>query len=111
MPPDVAAPESAASKGWMGLAECDHLLDEAEMIRMGYLTRPVQPCRIVVLVIWIIVAALGLQKLVARGQHRDAVGQQQQADQVLRLPLAKGHHIGGHSLVSLPAAVPAIVLR
>src|SRR5208337_762245 len=88
MPPNVAAPELAASKRSMGLAERDHLLDEAEMIRMGYLARPVQPCRLVVLVIWVIVAALGLQELVARGEHRNAVGEQQQADQVLRLPLA-----------------------
>src|SRR5208283_1217540 len=41
MPPKVAAPELAASKRSMGLAERDHLLDEAEMIRMGYLARPV----------------------------------------------------------------------
>ena len=111
VPADVVAPELRAADGRVGLAKCDHPLRESKMVGMHVLARPVQPGRLVVLVVRVVIPPLGPQELVAGPEHRDPVGQEQQAEEVLRLPLAEGHDRGGHVLIPLPAAVPAQVLR
>jgi hypothetical protein len=95
----------------MGLAEGDQPRDEPEVIRPDLALSPVEPGRRIVLVVRVVVAALGVEELIARGDHRDPVCQEDQTAEVFRLSESEGEHVRGYAFVPLPAAVPAEVLR
>ena len=71
---------------------------------------PVDPAGRVVLVVWIVVACLGIQELVPGPQHRRAVGKKQQRAEVLGLSGSEPEDVGGRVLVAFPTAVGAEVL-
>ena len=94
----------------MRLAKGDHHAREPERVAVRFEAAPVQPARLVVLVVGVVVAALRVEKLVPGAQYRRAVREQKQAQEVLRLALARSHHFGRGAVVPLPAAVAAEVV-
>ena len=71
---------------------------------------PVDPRRLVVLVVGVVVAALGATELVAHPHHRHPVRHRQQAPRVAQLAPAQPGHVGRHAVVALPPAVPRPVV-
>ena len=95
----------------MGFAEGDHQPREAENVGMRFEPIPVEPGGRVLLIVRIVVPALGLEELIARAQHRRAVGEQEQAQEVLGLALAQRDHLGGRPAVTIESGIPADVRR
>ena len=83
----------------------------AEALQVGEVGRalPVEPRRLVVLVVGVVVAALRPAALVAHPDHRRAVRHQHQAPRVAQLAPAQREDVGGRTVVALPAAVPRAV--
>ncbi len=117
VPRDVGPPvltrltseEIAPAQNGVGAAEGDQRLGEAEEIALPLEQPPVHPADLVVLAVRVVVAPLRAAELVARQQHRRALRQQQQGEEVARLPRAQGEH---GRIVGRPfdAAVPADAL-
>ena len=103
IPADVLAPEAASAERRVGLAEGDHQPREPEDVAVGVKATPVQPARLVVLVVGVVVAPLCVKELVAGPQHRRAIGEEEQAEEVLRLSLPQRHHLGRSPLVVAPS--------
>src|SRR5262249_1154278 len=70
---------------------------------------PVQPSKLVVLAIGVVVAALGVAELVAAADHRHALGEQQGSDEISLLLFAQLAD-GGVVRRSFRAAVPTMVV-
>ena len=66
---------------------------------------PVHPGDLAVLAVGVVIAPLGAAHLVARGQHRHPLGQQQRGQEVALLPLAQPEN-PGVVRGALGAAVP-----
>ena len=109
VPSHIVSPEPRARQGGMALAEGDHLLEEAAYIGVRWQATPVEPSDRAVHVIGVAVAALRLQELVAGAKHRRAVGQHQQAAEILNLPLPQFYNLRADTRLPVPIpAVPAI---
>ena len=70
-------------------------LEETEDVVIGFEQVPIEIVDGVVLVVGVVVARPRGQKLVARAEHRRAVGEHQQADEVPHLPAAQRQHLRG----------------
>ena len=94
----------------MCLAECNHLLEELKDVGIGRQAVPVEPGGFVVYVVGIVLAVLGVQKLVSHAEHRGTVGEQQQAAKVLYLLFAKLGDVRGNANISIgSSAIPALL--
>src|ERR1019366_7119842 len=82
---------------------------EPEDIRMFAQQVPVEPTRLVVLAVGVVVAALATPHLIAHYKHGNTTGQHQRCKKVLHLPVAKPLDYG---IVrrTFNAAVPGSVL-
>ena len=69
--------------------EVDQHPHESPDVRMPLEQRPVEPGRLVVLAVRVVVAALRASDLVAHQQHRRAHAEEQQCEEVLDLPVAE----------------------
>src|SRR5690606_23338448 len=105
----VRVDEARAAQVSMALPERDHLSRETQHRVARGIARPVDPARVVVLAVRVIVAALRAQPLVSRQQHRNALAQQEQRDEVTGAPGAEALDRG---IVARPldARVPAEVV-
>src|SRR5262249_51862472 len=92
-PPNVLAPESAPADSRVSFAESDHQPEEAKYLRMLAKAFPIQPRGFVILIVRIIVPSLRMQKFVARREHRNAVGKQQQAADIFGLTFAQRYNL------------------
>ena len=90
-------------------AQADQPGDEAQQVGVALGEAPVEPARLVVLAVGVVVAALRAAHLVAHQQHRRAERQQVDRQQVARLAAAQGEHVGVVG-GALGAAVPAQVV-
>src|ERR1035438_8924698 len=90
-------------------AALDQQLHEPEDIRMFAQQVPVEPTRVVVLAVGVVVAALATPHLIAHDEHGHTTGQHQRGEEVLYLSVAKPLDYG---IVrrTFNAAVPAPVL-
>ena len=70
---------------------------------------PIDPARLIVLAIGVVVAALGAAKLVAGRQHRDSQREQQRRDEIAFLAKAQGSY-RGIVTVAFQAAIPTEIL-
>src|ERR1700733_6082986 len=97
----------AAPEHWLGAAQLDQALGVRTEVVVGVL--PVVPGDLVVLAPAVVVAALGAGDLIAAGDHRHALGEEQRGEQVAALA---GSQIADSWVVgrSLDAAVPGAVL-
>src|SRR5208337_1120941 len=93
----------------MRLPERNHALEEAEYVLIRLELTPIQPANFVVLVIRVVVSELSVQKLVTRAEHRDAVREHEEAEEVLSLFPAKCQNLRWHALVSFVSAVPTVI--
>jgi len=103
-------PINGTPDGRVRPAEGNHALEKAEKFVVLPASVPVEPARQVILVIGIIVAAQRMQKFVPGGDHRRALGEQEQGAKVPRLFLAQREDLGGRAFLALVAAVPAQVI-
>ena len=71
---------------------------------------PIQPCRLVILVVGIVIPALGIHELITCAEHRRPIGQEKKAAEILDLLHPKRHHIIRYTFVTLPPTVPTVIL-
>ena len=71
---------------------------------------PVEPGGLIILIPRIIVATLGVHKLVAGAEHRSSVRKHQDREEILDLLLAQLHYFRGNLQIALPSAVPAQIV-
>src|ERR1700731_762039 len=93
----------------MRLPERNHALKEAEYVLIRLEQTPIQPADFAVLVIGIVVSELCIQELVARAEHRDAVRDHEQAEEVFSLFPAQFENLRWRPLVSFMSAVPTVI--
>src|SRR5579864_6139642 len=93
----------------MRLPERNHAFKEPQYVLIRLELTPIQPADFVVLVIRIVVSELCVQELVTGPEHRDAVREHEEAEDVLSLFPAKCHNLRGHALVSFVSAVPTVI--
>src|SRR5215469_3744084 len=109
IPGNVLAPEPAAAQRRMRLAERDHALEKAEYVLIFLELTPIEPAGFVVLVVWIVVSELRVQELIPRAEHRNAVREHEEAEEVFRLFPAKCQNLLGCALISFVSAVPTVI--
>src|SRR5208337_417791 len=109
VPGNVLTPESAATQRRMRLPERNHAFEEQEYVLIRLEPAPIQPVDFVVLVVGIIVSELCIQELVTRPEHRDAVREHEEAEEVFSLFPAKCQNLRWHALVSFLSAVPTVI--
>ena len=100
-------PIGLAQRG-VGGAQGEQPLHTGEQRAVG--PRPVQPGRLVVLAVGVVVAALAVAEFVAGEQHRRALGEQQAGEQGALQAGAQGEHDGVVGR-AFDAAVPRVVVR
>src|SRR5215472_2822731 len=101
--------EVAAGEAWVATSKCDELPRKAKYLAIGLDKSPVEPRDLVVLAVRVVVAALGMQHLVAREQHRHTAGEHEERKEVSRLAAAHAQHPGVRG-IALDPAVPAQVV-
>src|SRR5580704_8871247 len=109
IPGHVLAPEPATAQRRMTLAKRNHVLKETEDVGIFLELAPVQPACFVVLVVWIVISELRVQKFVAGAEHGSSVREHQQAAEILDLLAAQGENRFGRAFVAFLAAVPAVI--
>src|SRR3569623_2128743 len=101
--------EAALAKYRLLFAQRDEALRIVQEFPVGVAPLPTQPAELGILAIGVVVALLRAAHLVAREQHRHALGQDQRGKDITLLLRAQPQHlrvVGG----SLGAAVPAAVV-
>src|SRR5271157_5340645 len=93
----------------MRLPERNHAFKEPEYVLIRLELTPIQPADFVVLVVRIVVSELCVQELVTRPEHRDAVREHEEAEEVLSLFPAKCQNLRWRALVSFLSAVPTVI--
>ena len=109
----VAAKEALASEHGVLAAQRDQPLRELEQRLLVDVEVPVDPGDGAVLAVGVVVAVLGAAELVAVQQHRDALAQHQDRQEVLLLPQPQrpDHHVVGRPLdTAVPASVVALAV-
>src|SRR4030095_6679155 len=109
MPSNIAAPESPAPNGAVGATKRDHVLEKPEDVDIGLKPIPVEPCRLVVLVVRIVVSPLCVHELVASYKHRRSIGDHQQTAEVLHEATTQRQGLRRGIGVSLGSPIPAVV--
>src|SRR5271157_828301 len=93
----------------MRLPERNHALEEAEYVLIRVELTPIQPTDFIVLVIRVVVSELCVQEFVTGPEHRDAVREHEEAEEVFSLFPAKGQNLRWRALVSFVSAVPTVI--
>src|ERR1022692_280094 len=93
----------------MRFPERNHRFEEPEYILIRLELTPIEPADFVVLVIRIIVSELCVQEFVTGAEHRDAVREHEQAEEVFSLSPAKCQNLRWRALVSFVSAVPTVI--
>src|ERR1700745_3687488 len=93
----------------MRLPERNHAFKEPEYVLIRLELAPIEPANFVVLVVGIVVSELGIQEFVSSPEHRDAVREHEQAEEVFSLFPAKCQNLGWRALVSFVSAVPTVI--
>jgi hypothetical protein len=70
IPRNIFTPEAAATERRVVLAEGNHALEEAEHILIGLQLGPIEPSRLIVLVIRVVVAKLRIQEFISSDQFQ-----------------------------------------
>src|SRR5208337_2656518 len=109
VPGNVLAPEPAATQRRMRLPERNHTFEEAEYVLIRLELTPIQPADFVVVIIRVVVSELCIQELVTGPEHRDAVREHEEAEDVFSLFPAKCQDLRGRALVSFVSAVPTVI--
>src|ERR1017187_7605073 len=109
VPGNVLTPESAATQGRMRLPERNHGFEKPEYVLIRLELAPIQPADFVVLIVRIVVSELCVQELVTRPEHRDAVREHEEAEEVFSLFPAKCQNLRWRALVSFVSAVPTVI--
>src|SRR4029077_19145247 len=109
VPAEFLPPEPAAAQRGMIFPERNHILEKPENVLIRPESVPIKPPNFVVLVVGIVVAKLGVQELVPGPEHRCAVGQQEQAAEILYLLPAQCADRRGHAFIPLLPTIPTIV--
>src|SRR5208283_5518013 len=91
----------------MSLAKCNSFLKETKNVSVLFQQVPVEPGGFVILIPWVVVAALRIHELVAGREHRSSVRNHQDCKEVLYLPLPQLHHFCRYIPISFPSTVPA----
>lgn len=94
----------------MRFPEGDHLAKELKKLSIIFELVPVEPSRLVILVVRIVVALLRVQELVTRQKHRRAVCQEQQAADILSLTTPQCRDWLREVPISLVTTVPAEII-
>src|SRR5262249_43069517 len=110
VPIDIFPPKSAAAQRGVLLSEGNQALKKAKHILIGLELAPVQPAGGVVLVVGIVVAELGVEKLIAGAKHRCAIRYHEQAKEILDLFSPQSKHFSGCPFIPFISAVPAVVV-
>ena len=92
------------------LPDADHPTHEAQEVPLLRAQGPVQPGKLVVLAIGVVVPALAVAQLVAAAEHGNALRQQHRGQQVALLPLAQRQHMGVAGRPLHPAVPAQIVV-
>src|SRR5688572_3867000 len=82
--------EAASAQAGMALTHRDQLACEAQHVAIGLGQAPVEPRKLIVLRVGIVVAALAAQHLVACEDHRYTLAQEQDRHQILSLTPTQG---------------------
>src|SRR5271167_1379114 len=93
----------------MRLPERNHAFKETEYVLIHLELAPIQPANFVVLVIRVVVSELCVQELVTSSEHRDAVREHEEAQEVFSLFPAKCQSLRWRALVSFVSAVPTVI--
>src|SRR6202158_3586990 len=93
----------------MRLPEGNPAFQEAEYVLIRLELTPIPPADFVVLVIRVVVSELCIQELVTGAEHRDAVREHEQAEEVSSLLPAKCLNLRWRALVSFVSAVPTVI--
>src|SRR5579864_1598233 len=93
----------------MGLAESNHAFEEAEYVPIRLKLTPIQPADFVVLVIRVVVSELCIQELVTGTEHRDAVREHEEGEEVLSLFPPKYHNLRRRAHVPFVSAIPTVI--
>src|SRR5271166_1383998 len=93
----------------MRLTECDHAFEEAKYVLIGLELTPIEPADFVVLVIRVVVSKLCVQELVTSPEHRDAVREHEEAEEIFSLFPAKCQNLRWRALVSFVSAIPTVI--
>src|SRR5271166_2359910 len=109
IPRNVLAPKPAATQRRMSLPERNHAFEEPKYLLICFQLAPIQPAYFVVLVIWVVVAELCIQELVTSPEHREAVREHEEAEEILSLFPAKRQNLRWRVLASFVSAVPTVI--
>ena len=103
-----AGEESGTPQHGVTLSQLGQALHELDQLGAVLVPIPVDPADLVVLAVGVVVAALRSPELVAGGEHRRALREQQRCEEVLLLPLAQRADIGivGRSF---GAVIPTVI--
>src|SRR6202162_4291703 len=93
----------------MRLPEGNHTFDEAEGVLIRLELTPIQPADFIVLIIWVVVSELCIQELVTGPEHRDAIREHEQAEEVFGLFPSQCQNLRWRALVSFVSAVPTVI--
>ena len=74
--------KSTTTQDRVGLHHCDEIADEVVHVPPGLAYLPVEPARLVVLAVGVVIAVLGPADLVATEEHRHALGEEQGGEHV-----------------------------
>ena len=73
VPGDILAPEPAATQGRMSFPERNHAFEETKDFLVRRQLAPIQPSRLIVLVVGIVVAELGVEEFISGSEHGRSV--------------------------------------
>src|SRR5580704_12677439 len=93
----------------MRLPKRDHAFEETENVLIGPELAPVQPSRLVVLVVRVVIAELRVKEFVSGPEHRGSVREHQKAEEIFDLLPAKPQHRRRRPFVPFGTAVPTVV--
>src|SRR5271157_4819698 len=93
----------------MRLPERNHAFEEAEYVLIRLELAPIQPADFVVLIIRVVVSELCIQELVTGPEHRNAIREHEEAEEVFSLFPAKCQNLRWRAPVSFVSAVPTVI--
>ena len=87
-------PKMLVAEQIMHMGELNHLLHEAQHLRLLVYQRPIKPTQFVVLAIGVVVSLLGAAHLIPHRQHRRALGNQEHRKEIFDLTSPQGVNRG-----------------
>ena len=94
----------------MGLPEANHPFKESKDVLIVLQKIPIEPGRLIVLIVGIVVSPLSVHELIAGTKHGCSIGQHEKTEKILDLPPAQAEDLWGDPFVALKPAVPAPIV-